>query len=56
MSKTRKEQLTQNLKTMIEDWEEKLIETPDGMSDEEYREIIENLKNARMMLEMVKKM
>lgn len=56
MSKSRKQQLIESLEKLVDEWEEKLIETPEGMSNEEYREIIENLKNARKMLEMTKKM
>jgi MinD superfamily P-loop ATPase len=56
MGKTRKEQLIGSLEKMIGELEEQLIDTPAGMSNEEYRALIENLKNARKMLETTKKM
>lgn len=56
MSKTRKEKMIETLEGKIDELEKILIETPPEMTKDKYRELISEIKEARQMLEIVKKM
>lgn len=56
MTKTRREKLIEELENALEQNERDLIETPAGMTQEKYFELIEIVKNTRATLEIVKKM
>jgi hypothetical protein len=56
MSKNRREKLIEELEKALEENEKALIDTPYGMSQEKYLELIEMVKTMRASLEIIKKM
>lgn len=56
MSKSRKEQLIEEIKNNLKRIEELLVDTPDQISDEEYLELIKEAELAKQSLEILLKM